>query len=665
MTSTSTEATPRPSLKVRVQKFGTFLSGMVMPNIGVFIAWGLLAALFIPTGWLPNEQLNELVGPIITYLLPVLIGYTGGRMVHGPRGAAIGALATMGIIVGADVTMLVGGMVMGPFAAWILKKFDQAVAGRIKPGMEMLVDNFSIGILGAALAVFGYTIVNPIFTAILNVMSAAMSFLVSHSLLPLTALIVQPAQVLFLNNAINHGIMIPLGIQEVAEQGKSLLFLVEANGGVWTGVAVAFALFGTGMAKKSAPAAALIMFLGGIAEVVFPYVLAKPKTLIGPIAGNMAGLLTLTILKGGTIAAVSPGSIIALAAMTPRDGYVANMAGYAVAFVVTVLVTGLILKADSSPNFNWLLRSKKSKSEPAAEVSGAPATAAAVPATATRTAVAVPTGQVRNLIFACDAGMGSSVMGVSKMRSKLRKANLAIDIEHSAVKDIPTTADAIITSSSLEARVRDVLRGQGRDIPVFPMSNLLSDPEYDSIIDQLKQAGSAAPAAAPVTPDTTSATGTAGSAAAGGAGDGLPVLTEHNIVLNATYENKWDAIRAVGQLMVNHGYVTPEYIEDMFARERTATVYVGNHLAIPHGVQGSEKHILHSGIVCMQLPNGVSFGEETAYVLVGIAGKNGTHLGILAQVAQVFSDMRNVDTIRSTTDKHTIYNLLSKIGDDH
>lgn len=636
------------SVRVRIQKFGTFLSGMVMPNIGLFIAWGLLAAFFIPTGWTPNQHLGELVDPIMKYLLPTLIGYTGGRMIHGPRGGAIGALATMGVVIGADITMLAGGMAMGPFAAWVLKKFDRLLEGRIKPGLEMLVDNFSIGILGFGLAILGYLVVDPVFSAILAVLSGGMNFLVNHGLLPLTAIFVQPAQVLFLNNAINHGIMIPLGVQQVAQSGKSLLFLVEANGGVWTGAALAFALFARGQLKRSAPAATFIMFLGGIAEVCFPFVLAKPKTILGPIAGNMAGLATLWMLHGGTVGAVSPGSIIALIAMSPRDAMVPNLVGYAVALVVTCAVTGLMILTDR-------------KTDLAAEAAGEEIAPVAVhkpgdTGAASPLLPATPAAGIHHLIFACDAGMGSSVMGVSKMRVKLRKAMLDdITIDHSAVKDLPENADAVITSVSLADRVHDLLQQQGRpDVPVFPLTNLLSDTEYDQVISALRAGASPAPGGDRA--DVADATV-----------DGLTVpthlLDESSVVMGQSFNDRWEAIRAAGQALVDRGCVTPSYVDDMIAREKGATVYVGNHVAIPHGIAGSERSILTSGVCCIQVPDGVEWGEEKAHVVFGIAGKDGQHIDILASAARVFSDPGNVETIRTATRADQIVGLLGPVGE--
>ncbi len=611
-----------------------------MPNIGIFIAWGFLAAFFIPTGWMPNEDLNNLVGPIMQYLLPVMIGYTGGRMVHGSRGGAIGALATMGVVIGADITMLIGGMVMGPFAAWVLKKFDKFIDGKVRPGLEMLVDNFSIGIIGFFFAIGGYLIVNPIFSVILTILSGGMQFLIDKGLLPFTALFVQPAQVLFLNNAVNHGIMIPIGVEQVATQGKSLLFLVEANGGVWTGVALAFALFARGQLKKSAPAATLIMFLGGIAEVCFPYVLAKPKTILGPILGNMAGIFTLQILGGGTVGAVSPGSLISMIAMSPKGGLLPNLAGFTVALIVTTAVTGMIILTDR--------KADKAAELLEEETGGVAAT------TSVKAPITLRTG-IHNLIFACDAGMGSSVMGVSKMKTKLNKAMLDVTIEHSAVKDIPATADAVMTSVSLADRVRATLDGMGRtDVPIFPLTNLLDDAEYDQVIKALKEAGTQTSTASATPPESNAATPDVDDSTQG-------LIRESDIILGASYKDRWEAIRAAGQELVNRGYVTQDYVGDMLRREEAASVYVGNNVALPHGIAGSEESIIKSGVCCIQVPEGVQWGNDVAYVLVAIAGKDGAHLDILAAVARVFAKKANVETVRTAQNPAEVVRLLESV----
>ena len=458
-------------IKIKIQKFGAFLSGMVMPNIGAFIAWGLLTALFIPTGWFPNEKLASMVGPTLNYLMPVLIGYTGGWAVYGRRGGVIGAIATMGVVIGADITMLIGGMIMGPLGAWLMKKVDKIFEGKVKPGMEMLVDNFSMGILGLFLMIFGFVAIEPVIAVILSIMTAGVNYLINAKLLPLTALFVQPGQVLFLNNAINHGIMTPIAIEQAAKYGKSVIFLVEANCGCWFGITLAFSFFGKGIAKKSAPAAAIIMFFGGIGEVVFPYVLSKPKTLLGAILGNMVALFILTTFDGGTVAAVSPGSFLALVAMTPKGTFMVNIAAYFAAAAVAMIVASFFLIRDKSEDYEGDIVLN-------AEVNHI--------GSATELKISSPEGKIENIIFACDAGMGSSVMGVSVMKNLLKKAMLDKNVEHVSVAEIPEKADLIVTTKSLEGRVKDVIKKYNKDIPVFAVDNLMNNAEYAVIIEYLK-----------------------------------------------------------------------------------------------------------------------------------------------------------------------------------
>ncbi|WP_304452083.1 PTS mannitol transporter subunit IICB [Nocardiopsis sp. YSL2] len=331
------------SVRSGVQRFGGFLSSMVMPNIGAFIAWGLVTALFIETGWAPNAVLAELVGPMITFLLPLLIAYTGGHLIYDRRGGVVGAVAAMGVIVAADMPMFLGAMVMGPLAAYLMKKFDQVVQPRIPTGFEMLVNNFSAGILGGLLALTGVYAVAPVVTAIARGLGAGVQFLVDMSLLPLVSVIVEPAKVLFLNNALNHGVLGPLGVARVAEEGKAIEFLIETNPGPGLGILLACMFFGPKISRATAPGAILIHFFGGIHEIYFPYILAQPKLILAAIGGGMSGLATFMVLDAGLLATPSPGSIIALMAVTPRGDHVAVLAGVAVATVVSFALASLLL----------------------------------------------------------------------------------------------------------------------------------------------------------------------------------------------------------------------------------------------------------------------------------------------------------------------------------
>jgi PTS system mannitol-specific IIC component len=330
-------------IKARIQKLGGFLAGMVMPNIGAFIAWGLVTALFIPTGWIPNAQFDNLVTPMITYLLPLLIGYTGGRMVHGQRGAVVGAIATMGVVVGSSVPMFLGAMIVGPLAAYLLKLFDERIEGKVRTGFEMLVDNFSLGILGGGLALFGVWGIGPVVNHITNWAGNGVQALINHHLLPLASVLIEPAKVLFLNNAINHGVLDPLGVVEAHAHGKSILFMLESNPGPGLGVLIAYLLFGPKTLRPSVPGAIIIEFLGGIHEIYFPYVLMKPRLLLAVILGGMSGVAWFEATGAGLVATPSPGSIFAYAAETPRGDYFIVFAGVLISAAVSLVVSALLL----------------------------------------------------------------------------------------------------------------------------------------------------------------------------------------------------------------------------------------------------------------------------------------------------------------------------------
>lgn len=606
-------------LQAKVQKFGATLSAMVMPNIGVFIGWGILTALFIPTGWYPNEYLNELVGPILKYLLPALIGYTAGYNVHQRRGGVIGAFATMGMVIGSEVTMLVGGMIMGPLAAWILKKFDKAMEGKVKTGLEMLVDNFALGLIGVLLCVLGYAVAAPMMTAIQNVLASGVNFMTDHNLLPLTALFVQPAQVLFLNNAINHGILVPLGVQQAAETGQSVLFLIEANGAYWVGLVAAFAVFGSGVAKKSAPGAVIIQFFGGIAETCFPYCLMMPQTILGPIAGNIFSIFVLTNFGGGAVGPPSPGSVFAFYMMTPKSCMLVNSIAYFGSLAVSFVVTGFIIKLSDRPQPEAALEGTTAKSASSGNVS--------------KQALAdMASGSIKELnkvIFACDAGMGSSAMGVSILRSRLQKAGMSPAISHVAVAEIPLDADVVVTNENLAQRALDTTKGK---MPILTIQNFMDQKEYDRIVAQIKDLLSGE---API-----------------------PLFDEKNIVLNASFANKKEAISACADLLIGRGYADESYRQDMFDRDADVSVYIGNGVALPHGLSSSKQSIKTSGICFVQVPKGVKFGDETAYLLVGVAGKGEEHVELLGKIATILCDEKNLSALRKAASEKEVLKIL-------
>ena len=419
------------TFKDRVQKFGKFLSGMVMPNIGAFIAWGLITALFIPTGWFPNETFGTLVDPMIKYLLPLLIGFTGGKIVGGVRGGVIGAVATTGVIVGSDIPMFIGAMIVGPISGYIIKKFDEYVEDKIPSGFEMLVNNFSIGILGLILSIIALLVVGPVITTITGFLSIGVAFIISKGLLPLVSIFIEPAKVLFLNNAINHGILGPIGIEQVQEAGKSILFLLESNPGPGLGVILAYFFFSKGMVKQSATGAAIIHFFGGIHEIYFPYILMNPILILSVILGGAAGVFVFSLFSVGLVATPSPGSIFAILALAYKGDALKILLGIVVSTIVSFVVSSFFMKRNSlsEEDFNnakdTMKNLKQSKENNSYE-------------------------HVKKIVFACDAGMGSSAMGASKFKNRLKKQGIDINVSYSSVDNIEGDTQIVVTHENLK-----------------------------------------------------------------------------------------------------------------------------------------------------------------------------------------------------------------------
>lgn len=535
MTTASTVNKPGGA-RVAVQRFGTFLSGMIMPNIAAFIAWGLITTLFISAGWLGKwypvadmlggfgdagkvgwqhamttlaqgtdgvtfPQYVGLVSSMITYLLPLLIANTGGRMVYGERGGVVASIATMGVIVGTTIPMFLGAMIMGPLAAWIAKQMDKLWDGKIRPGFEMLVNNFSAGILGMLLAIAGFFGFGPVFSAVSAFLGSVVNGLVGVGLLPLLSIIVEPAKVLFLNNAINHGVFTPLGIQQASETGKSILFLIEANPGPGLGVLLAFTFFGVGAAKASAPGAIIIQFFGGIHEIYFPYVLMKPILFLSVIAGGMTGVATNAVFNSGLRFPAAPGSIIAVLLATAPDSYVGVILSVVLSATVSFLLSALFLirtrkrdlATEGAGDLSAAIAATEANKGKESATLGALRTRSGATTTdaATRDVEgalgdlegAVATKQLHTIVFACDAGMGSSAMGASVLRNKIKKAGIeGVTVTNKAIANLDGTADLIVTQNQLTDRAK----AQAPDAVHVSVDNFMNSPKYDEVVEMVR-----------------------------------------------------------------------------------------------------------------------------------------------------------------------------------
>ncbi|MDR2868924.1 MAG: PTS mannitol transporter subunit IICBA [Deferribacteraceae bacterium] len=601
-------------IKQSVQKFGRTLSGMVMPNIGAFIAWGFITALFIPTGWLPNEKFGALVGPMISYLLPLLIGYTGGSLVgkKGVRGGVVGAIATMGVIVGAGIPMFLGAMIAGPLGGFCIKKFDDYFEDKVPAGFEMLVNTFSSGIIGGALALICNALIGPVVEVCTTALGNGVGWLVANGLLPLTSIIVEPAKILFLNNAINHGVFTPLGTQQAQELGRSIYFMIESNPGPGLGLLMAYFLAGKGSAKSSAPGAAVIHFFGGIHEIYFPFVLMNPVLILAMIGGGFSGVLTLTLFGGGLIAPAAPGSIFAELAMTPKGAYLPNILGIIVGGGVSFVLSMILLKAfgkeeASLEDAQAQTKASKAQSKGLADPAGAMATSSK---------------EVKKIVFACDAGMGSSAMGATKLKKKLAAAGLGgITVVHSPVGEVPADADVIVCHRELAERARQA-NGNARLIAI---TDFLGAPEYDELINSLINT----------------------------------ILKKENIILNQPKATPEEVIRRCGKMLFESGYVNERYIEGMLARDKSFSVEIGNFIALPHGEEAYKKEIIKTGIVVLTYPDGIDWHGNTVYFVVGIAARGEEHLEIMANIVTHLGEPDDTVKLVKNGNIDEIYKMLT------
>ena len=461
--------------RAKLQAFGGFLTAMVIPNMGAFIAWGFITALFIPTGWIPNEHFNELVQPMLNYLLPLLLAYTGGSLVYGQRGGVAGAIGTIGLIVGADIAMFLGAMIMGPLSAWVVKKFDKAIDGKIPTGFEMVVNNFSLGIIAFLLCLCSYSFIGPVIVEANNFVSYLIQQLVKTGFLPILSVINEPAKVLFLNNVIDQGIYYPLGMQQVAEVGKSIYFTVASNPGAGLGLLLAYSVFGKGEAKKTAPGALIIHFFGGIHEMYFPYVLMNPVLIVAMILGNGAGTLVYSILDVGLVAGPSPGSIFAYLMLTPKGNFLGIIAGVLVSAAVSFLVASSILKVSKGTDEDLQASTARSK---AMKQEGKDILKKEM---LSETPVKEKKEKITNVAFACDAGLGSSAMGAGAFRKKLKEQGIDITVKHYAIERVPAEAQVVVTHENLLERAKIAMP----DKRIVTIKNFLGDPNINLLIEEI------------------------------------------------------------------------------------------------------------------------------------------------------------------------------------
>jgi PTS system mannitol-specific IIC component len=636
---------------------------MVMPNIGAFIAWGLITAMFIEVGWLnlggkghvsPHSWIAHIggwgdwadgggiVGPMITYLLPVLIGYTGGKMAYRDlvRGGVVGAIATFGVIAGTTIPMFMGAMIMGPLGGWSMKHIDSLWDGKIRPGFEMLVDNFSAGIWGGFLAAVGFFSLSSVLTWVSDRLGDGVEFLVSHDLLPFAAFVIEPAKVLFLNNALNHGVLTPLGLQESADGGKSVLFLLEANPAAGVGLLLAYSLFGKGLAKASAPGAAIIHFFGGIHEVYFPYVLMKPKLILAMFAGGFTQILINVAFSSGLRSPAAPGSVFAVYISAPTD--LKNLTGITLSILggaaASFIVASILLKTDKTVEAEDELVAATATME---GMKGKKSVASSLVAGSS----AGRTGPIGSIVFACDAGMGSSAMGASVLRKLVHGAGFPeVTVVNKAIANLSDDYDLVVSHQDLTARAQQKTRSAVH----VSVENFMSSPAYDEIVELVRErnGGGRSPGVVQMDDDT----------------DVAGLLAPEAVVLDGSPLDSRDAaIRRAGELLVVAGAAEPAYVDAMLEREESVSTAMGNLLAIPHGTNDAKSAVHRTAISFVRYPSGIDWAGKEVKFVVGIAATGNEHLKLLGRIAQVFLDPEQVARLEAARSPHDVMEVLGAV----
>lgn len=393
-----------------------------MPNLSIFIAWGFLSFITPYFSGELAQRLNEVSEWMLHLLLPILIGYLGGKLTGNQRGAIVGAIATLGIIVGSTAPQIVGAMIMGTLAGKVYDFFENKVKEQFTIGYEMLIHNLLVGIIGGVCCLLGMIVITPLISSVSQMISQAILWLTEMKMLTLAHVLLEPLKVLFFNNIINHGILTPLGIEFAQQENSSILFLMEANPGPGIGVLLAILFQGRRETKTNAGSALMIQAIGGIHEIYFPFVLIKPKLILAVILGGASGTFLFQLLHVGLSAPVSPGSLIVILTNTPTHQLLAVSFGILVSILVTFSCALFLLRKEVVN-----VEQEKSNDEEREEMQPV---------------------KNKKIIFACDSGMGSSAMGAALLKKQLQVANLPASVDYTSIYQVKDQPDQLIIVQS-------------------------------------------------------------------------------------------------------------------------------------------------------------------------------------------------------------------------
>ena len=452
-----------------IHKFGKFYSSIMINMIGIFIFTGVLSVVFGDHGWWPNADIYAISAFVYSYVIPILIAYTAGNQigtVHEATdpdrrttgvhhaGGAIAVLAVSGMILADKNSAILGAMILGPVCGYVWKHLLEPWTRKVVPGLEMLTRNLAAAVTGMGFALVAYIGLAPFIHALTQVLMMGVNALWERNLVCLVSLVIEPCKVFFLNNCINHGILLPLAIQQAGETGTSILFLLESNPGPGFGVLLALWLCQRKRRKEYA-AYLFVEGIGGIHELYFPVVLSNLILLIPLIAGGMTGSFLFSVLGVTADGAISPGSILTVLLMTGRKAPLA---------VLCVAASALVSMGTAC----LILRVQEQKQG------------------ITQEEKVVEHKENLTIGFVCDAGVGSSAMGAGLFRRILREQGRKdISVEAYAVDEVPKDLSIAVCQSSF----KELLEKENPGLEIHAMESLLSREEHLALIQTLQKEG--------------------------------------------------------------------------------------------------------------------------------------------------------------------------------
>ncbi|MDW2800210.1 protein-N(pi)-phosphohistidine--sugar phosphotransferase [Clostridium boliviensis] len=430
-----------------------YYSRVIAESIPLFVTAGLLSV--FSAGIFQNEHLYEMSKILSSLVIPVFMGYKAGTMCGGEVGGLAGTLAASVVVMAEPVSAMILSVTAGGVAGFLCKKGLDRIKNWIPSGFEMLFSNLYLASLGLLAGGAAYVLLIPEAEWMLGFLGNGLSLMIDRGIIPFISFVVEPLKIIFFNNWINHGIFLPLGLEQLKTQGSSILFLLETNPGPGFGILLAYTLANRNI-RKPMVSSLIIQFLGGIHEVYFPYILSDIRLLAGAIAGSIAGNYCFMVTGSGLLGPASPGSIITILIMADKKHWLGIVMGISISAAVSCFLSCLILSGRRREPAIDKDKEQKVEEMPVKRMEHA------------------------KIYFVCDVGLGSSAMASAIFKKKLRLEGLTgIEVFHVSVDRIPADADAIVCQKNFARSLPEI------NIPCFTVDNLTDMSGYKELLNWL------------------------------------------------------------------------------------------------------------------------------------------------------------------------------------